>query len=390
MVNGVSLWRGTKKGKTFAYQDKIIKNYIERSGTLFYVHRYIGPEGKENTNELSIQDITVLENRDRKYDTTIIDLIGCYQIQEAAFDLSQFGSYVSGDIIYLEFSLNDHIEKLGRRLMTGDVLEPVHLRDEYALDQGSDPIPKFYVVQEGTRPVSGYGSTWFPHIWRTKCTPVSDSQEYRNILHTPNKKIDTSLSWQDAFGVQTVTGSGVDNTNPNANDGAGSASTLNSEVAVARQITKEAAEQVKKRGFFIRHFYMRPGNQVVRDGLISWLMNDDNTPPNWTGDFIPSGDNFPTSPSDGDYFIRTDYDPESLFLRQEGSWRMMQQNWRAEWTPAGRILESYIRNSNITVVDSTDTGTFRERQTLADVILPRADYLPDVRKDGNPKGKIED
>ena len=32
-------------------------------------------------NELSIEDITVLENRDRKYDTTIVDLLGCYIVQ---------------------------------------------------------------------------------------------------------------------------------------------------------------------------------------------------------------------------------------------------------------------------------------------------------------------
>ena len=48
--------------------------------------------------------------------------------------------------------------------MTGDVLEPVHLRDEYALHQAADPIPKYYVVQEGTRPVSGYDITGF-HIY---------------------------------------------------------------------------------------------------------------------------------------------------------------------------------------------------------------------------------
>ena len=90
------------------------------------------------------------------------------------------------------------------------------------------------------------------------------------------------------FGIQTVTGTGVDNlTDPNTKEGAGAASTFNREVEVSRTITKEAAEKVKKRSFFIRHFYMRPANQVVKDGLISRLMNDDNTPPNWTGDFIP-------------------------------------------------------------------------------------------------------
>ena len=385
MVNGVSLWRGTTKGKTYAFQDAHIKNFIERSGTLLQCHKYIGTS-EPNTNELSIQDITVLENRDRKYDPSIVDLMGCYQIQEAGFDLTQFGAILNNDIIYLEFALNDHIQKLGRKLMVGDVLEAVHLRDEDPLNQSSDPIPKYYVVQDCTRPVTGYGSTWFPHIWRAKCGPIADTQEFRDIIH--NNKIDTSLSWQDAFGIQTVTGTGVDDlTGADPNEGAGSASTLNKELEISRTITRAAAEKVKKRNFFIRHLYMRPANTKVRDGLLTWIMNDDMVPPNWTGDFLPSGITFPQTPTDGDYFIRTDYDPETLFLRQNGCWAIVQNDWRTDWTPAGRLLDSYLRNNNITVVDNTDTGTFAEKQNLADVISPQADYLPDTRKDGNPKGQ---
>ena len=376
-MKGVSLWKGNVKG------------------TSFLVHKYIGPyktdakdptvsipEDTNYTNELSIQDIIVLENRNRKYDDAIVDLIGCYQLQDPGIDLSQFGAILNNDTVYVEFHMNDQVEKLGRRLMAGDVLEAVHLRDHLPLNQNADPIPKYYVIQECTRPSSGYGTTWFPHIWRAKCNPIADTEEFRDILHNPDKKTDTSMSWQDAFGIQNGTGEGVDDLSGiDPNEGAGAVSTLNKEVQLSKEISRAAAERVKERGFFIRHFYMRPANMKVKDGLINWVMDDDNVPPNWTGDFIPCGKAFPQSPETGDYFIRTDYEPETLFLQQDGVWRIVQQDWRTEWVPAGRILESYLHNNKIVVIGSGSDDTIQEKQALSDIILPRADYLPGKRKD---------
>ena len=405
MVKGVGLWRGNNlRSKDFMYQDGIIREYVNRSGTGFNVHKYIGPyeqsptdptvsipTDKNLTNELTVQDVVVLENRDRKYDTDIVELRGCYLIQDPGFDLSQFGIMLSGDAAMIEFHLNDHVEKLGRKLMAGDVIEPIHMRDYLPLDQAADPIPKYYVVQECMRPASGFGPTWFPHLWRAKCIPITDTQEFRDILHNPAGKTDTAETWKDMVGVQTVTGEGVDDlsgANPNA--GAGSASSLEKDLQITRIVEGAAAEAVRKRSFYIRHFYMRPANQKLRDGLITWLMNDDNVPPNWTGDFIQSGTSFPESPADGDYFIRKDYDPETLFYRTENVWRIVQQNWRTEWVPASRILESYLRNNNITVVGLTDADTFPEQQPVSGLLRPQADILPNTKADdatGGPKIK---
>ncbi len=72
MTKGISLWRNGKKGRDYQFQDKIAREHIERSGTGFNVHKYIGPVQQDPNdptvtipvdgdalNETSIQDITV-------------------------------------------------------------------------------------------------------------------------------------------------------------------------------------------------------------------------------------------------------------------------------------------------------------------------------------------
>jgi hypothetical protein len=396
MAKGITLWHSGRKTKDYQFQDRIAKEHIERSGTSFNVHKYIGPYQQSPTdptvsipsdgnlpNELTVQDLTVLETRDRKYDTNIVDLHGCYIVQEPGFDLTQFGIMMSGDVILVEFHLNDHTERLGRKLMSGDVLEVVHLRDELPLDQNSAPIPKYYVVQDAIRPPAGYGPTWYAHTWKVKCTPITDTQEYMDILHNPAGQADTTLDWQDSIGSTSAdgTGLGVPNNSGITPSTSGSASTLAADIQATQLVAQAATEAVRKRAFFIRHLYMRPANCNVRDGLIKWIMDDDALPPNWIGDFIQSGVTFPENPSPGDYFIRLDYEPVALFLRVENVWRRVQDAWRTEWTPASRILDGYLRNNNITIVDPSSTGSFPEKQPLADAVLPRADILPGTKED---------
>ena len=390
---GISLWRG-KKTKDYVFQDRTCKEMIERSGTQFNVHRYIGTytqnaDGSVSTptngaapNELSIQDITVLENRDRQYDTNIIDLHGCYIVQDPGFDLSQFGIMLSGDTVLIEFHLNDHVEKLGRKLMSGDVLEAVHLRDELPLNQNAAPIPKYYVVQDAMWPAAGFGTTWFMHTWRVKCTPIMDTQEYQDILQNPAGQADTTSEWQNSLGTPSAagTGAGVPNNSGLATSAGSSASVLENYLQVTNLLNAAAKAAVGKRANFIQHLYVRPANIKVKDGLINWVMNENCIPPNWDGDFIPSGVTFPQSPCEGDYFIRLDYEPISLFKREGIVWRRVSENWRSEWTPASRILDSYLRNNNITLIDPSSSGQ-PEKQPLSDVVPVRADVMPGTEDD---------
>jgi len=131
---------------------------------------------------LNIQDLLFLENRDRKYDPDVFVLRGVYNIQDTDFNLSQFGLFLQNDTIFITFHINDTIEKIGRKLISGDVLELPHLKDEHALNDLQFALKRFYVIEEVTRAAEGFSVTWYPHLYRAKCKPVVNSQEFKDIL----------------------------------------------------------------------------------------------------------------------------------------------------------------------------------------------------------------
>ena len=135
-----------------------------------------------NDNPFNIQDLLFLENRDRKYDSDVYVLRGVYNIQDTDFNLSQFGLFLQNDTIFITFHINDTVEKMGRKIIAGDVLELPHLKDEYALNDLQFALKRFYVIEEVTRAAEGFSVTWYPHLYRAKCKPLVDSQEFKDIL----------------------------------------------------------------------------------------------------------------------------------------------------------------------------------------------------------------
>ena len=109
-------------------------------------------------------------------------LRGVYNVQDTDFDLTQFGLFLSNDMLYMTFHMNEMVEIMGRRLMPGDVLELPHLRDALLLNADKNAINKYYVVNDTNRGAEGFSQTWYPHIWRVKLSPLTDSQEYYDIL----------------------------------------------------------------------------------------------------------------------------------------------------------------------------------------------------------------
>lgn len=135
-----------------------------------------------NDDPLNIQDLLFLENRDRKYDDDVYVLRGVYNLQDTDFNLSQFGLFLQNDTIFITFHINDTVEKIGRKLIAGDVFELPHLKDEYALNDLTFALKRFYVVEEITRAAEGFSVTWYPHLYRAKCKPLVNSQEFKDIL----------------------------------------------------------------------------------------------------------------------------------------------------------------------------------------------------------------
>lgn len=163
-------------------------------GTDVLVHKYLGPGDPaagaatpttpqyDSTNPFQIQDLLFLENRDRKYDPDIYMLRGVYNLQDIDFNLSQFGLFLQNDTIFITFHINDTVEKLGRKIIAGDVIELPHLKDEYALNDLTFALKRFYVIEEVSRAAEGFSVTWYPHLYRAKCKPLVDSQEFKQIL----------------------------------------------------------------------------------------------------------------------------------------------------------------------------------------------------------------
>jgi hypothetical protein len=281
----LSLYK-SEKTNDYYFMDRTIGEQFLVGGTSFLVHKYIGVEEINNddpaiqnpgaldaaTKETIIQDLLFLENRDRKYDQDIYDLRGIYNVADNDFDLSQFGFFLTADVLFINFHLNTMVDIMGRKLMPGDVFELPHLRDDLLLDADAPAINKFYIVQDANRASEGFSQTWYPHIWRVKCSPLIDSQEYKDILGTA----DDSDSLKNMLSRYTK--------EIEVND------------AIVAAAVKENPDNLPDNKHLANATYPGP-----------WNAEDD-----W-GESIAQVTQFPSSPATGDYVIRTDFSPARMF-----------------------------------------------------------------------------
>ena len=209
----LSLWK-PERNKDFTFFDNRIREMFTIGGTGINIHKYLGPDttnipgidaetglpeqgydstqpGYSSQSATNIQDLLFLENRDRKYDSSIYQLRGIYNVSDIDFDLTQFGLFLQNDTLFVSFHIQDMVNALGRKLINGDVFELPHLRDFYPLDSALPAaLRRYYVVQDASNSAEGFSPTWYPHIWRVKCTPLLDSQEYKDIFDDTAKKQD--------------------------------------------------------------------------------------------------------------------------------------------------------------------------------------------------------
>ena len=149
-----------------------------------------------NESVLNIQDLLFLENRDRKYDTSVYVMRGVYTVSDNDWDLTQFGLMLSSDTITMTFHLNDTVAMIGRKLMSGDVIELQHKKDYYPLNADLPAaLKRFYVIQDVNFAAEGFSQTWWPHLIRIKAKPMVNAQEYKDILNNiaASDNVDTPI-----------------------------------------------------------------------------------------------------------------------------------------------------------------------------------------------------
>lgn len=348
----LSIWNSGRKANDYKFVDRTISEYFRASGTALYVHKYLGTydeDGNPTNSVTKIQDMVFLENRDRQYAQDIVELRGTYSVQDSDFDLRQFGLFLSNDDIFIEVHLNDMLAEIGRKLMSGDVVELPHLRDDALLDETKGAVNKYYVITDSMRASDGYSQTWFPHIWRIKCTPITDSQEYVDVFKKQTN---------DAFGLPMST---------NLQD---LLSTVGTSMGINDAVIEEAKEHVSKRNFETRQFYVVPGDETSKQ--YPWIFAGDGEPPNGA---VVSGNGsvFPDPATEGEYYVRTDYEPPVLFQRKGSKWIRLEINYRhQDWSMAHRLIETFVNNKNTV---THDDGTVRpEKQALSKAVTPKADF----------------
>lgn len=202
----LSLYR-SEKGNDYRFFDRTISEMFSVGATDLYVHKYLGVPDSGPTASLSqprydsldptnIQDLLFLENRDRKYDDSIYRLRGHYNVQNLDFDLSQFGLFLNNDVIFVTIHYNDMINIVGRKLIVGDVIEMPHLTDYHPLNEDiPTSLRRYYQITDGNFASEGFSNTWYPHLWRIKCEPLVDSQEFSSILKEPVSKDNYLGDW---------------------------------------------------------------------------------------------------------------------------------------------------------------------------------------------------
>ena len=384
VIPRLSLYK-PERGNDYYFLDKQIQEMFTIGGTDINIHKFLGAENPaegegtadqptyDAVKETNIQDLLFLENRDRKYDPDVYSMRGIYNVQDIDFDLSQFGLFLSNDTLMLTIHINSSVKTLGRKVMSGDVIELPHLKDEHALNDYSVALKRFYVVEDVNRAAEGFSHTWYPHLYRLKLKQIYDGQEYAEILDLPAEE-------------------GSDNTLRDL------LSTYEKEMQISNAVVAQAEADSPKSGYDINHYYtvstnddgsvdlqtadntdLEASNIVVsaddvvnrpeREGYTGYLVGTGDSAPN--GAPFGFGIQFPRNNVNGDYFLRTDFLPNRMFRYDGARWVKIQDDIRMSLS---NTLErqtqktSFINNTNTSQIAGE---TVTERQSLSKALKPK-------------------
>lgn len=333
-----------EKGNNYKFIDRQISRMFQVGGTDVYLHKYLGPQiATTGTAEqpiyntvdpTNIQDLLLLENRDRKYEPEVYRIRGIYNVQNIDFNLSQFGLFIDMDTLFMTVHINDFINYIGRKPISGDVVELPHLKDDFALNGLDVSLPRYYVIEDVGRASEGFSATWYPHLYRLKMTKITDSQQFNDILDLPISD-DSELTVRDVL------------------------STRAKELEINDAIISQAEIDAPLSGYDTTNFYTlavddKTGNPIINTAgntkqdasMTTYLASEDNAKPLRTGytgylvgDGLPvngyafgTGIQFPEEAGVDDFFLRKDFIPNRLFRFDGSRWIKVEDDVRMTMT----------------------------------------------------------
>jgi hypothetical protein len=221
------------------------------------------------------------------------------------------------------------VEKMGRKLMTGDVIELPHMREDLLLDEDAPAVNQYWVVQDASKAAEGFDPGWWPHIWRVRCKQLQDSQEYSDILGTG----------EEADDLKNIL------------------STYNKELQINDAIVDEAQENVPG-----RYWDYRTNNlQYAEEG---------EHPKDIDMATVASGTQFPNEPPENTYFLRTDYSPARLFQYRDDKWYKVEDS-DGGWEVGHHLHHQFINNDG--VVKLEDGTVIAGKVNLSKAVKPKVD-----------------
>ena len=358
-----------ERGQDYRFIDRQVSEMFQVGGTDVYLHKYLGPKNPETgtadqpiydvIKETNIQDLLFLENRDRKYGEEIYRIRGMYNVQNIDFNLSQFGLFIDNDTLFMTVHINDFINYIGRKPLSGDVIELPHLRDQFALNDFDIGLPRYYVIEDVGRASEGFSATWYPHLYRLKLKKITDAQQFADILDKP--AVDANGDPTDKTLRELL-------------------STHNKELEINDAVLQQAEADAAKSGYETRQFYTLAVDPLTGKTLLqtadetelnasstSYNVSENTNRPVRTGytgyligDGFPSngydfghGIQFPDAPGQDDFFLRTDFMPNRLFRFDGSRWVKVEDAVRMNMTnsESRQTLKTGFINNNAYIYD---------------------------------------
>lgn len=274
------MWK-PNKSNDYSLFDKVIAEQYVIGGVDMFLYTYQGATGNAgstdstkpdlttNNSLLTIGDTVFGETVNRKYNPEAIILPVIYQVQEATPDLKLPGIFFSFNTMDITVHYNTMLQRVGRKIISGDVLELPNLRDTDIYGTTAS-LNKWYVVQDAFKASEGYSATWNHHIWKLRVKPLTDSPEFSDLVDKLKE-------------VYPTTSTDPNDTNPD-NTSTSGITTGDKQLSIMNAIIRQADSEVP---------YMHWDNEHIYDDTVDSL---------YLSSGIPSGFTYPKIQKEGMYF----------------------------------------------------------------------------------------
>jgi len=289
------------------------------------------------TAQDNIQDKIWMENRNRDYATSWIEMKGFYALITPELEVSRFMATVMDSGTYrIKLPFSATIEAIGRPIVIGDFFE---LPSEAQYTPTLEKRKRYLEVTDVTWDPDTYTPGWLPLMLLVTARQAIASEETQQIFGDLAKHVDQSGLFDND-----------DGNNPNYQDYS----------TIEQTIDQEAKTQVPERGSegsnVIREFTNAEIDQAVAAGIPHITHIDFNRTGLYVEDALPQNNDdyteapvFPTSPSNGDYHrliytgLAKDVPPRLYrWSEVKDRWIYLETDRRKQYTNQKAILEEYL------------------------------------------------